>query len=86
MSHIGTYLSPFAGYRTVGKLDQVEGIVYIRLQLVHRAILVRILVLILTRKAAIQHGERFCPDIFAQLEIFEKAQAVRLVIIREFLM
>ena len=52
MTHVCTELTPLGGYRTIGKLYQVEGIVDVALKLIYgyMGILVVIAILILARQ------------------------------------
>ena len=79
MPHRGPPGAPGAGSRAVGKLDQVQRVLDIRLKLVQRRQFAGVE---LAGHAAIQNRQRLRADVLAQLEELEKAQAKRLEIIR----
>ena len=83
MPHVCTDLSPFAGHRTVGKLDEVKAVVDIRLQFVHGN-MGRLIVpiLILTGKSDAEDGQRLGTDILRELEELEEPQSIALVVVR----
>ena len=47
MAHIGTELTPLGGNRAIGKLDQVEGIVDVALEILDCYMRIRILIIVL---------------------------------------
>ena len=85
MAHIGAQLSPFRVGRTVGELDQVEGIVDVRLQILGIAGRVGFLIvpiLVLASHTYIQYGKRSRADFLAQQEVFIESQTIALEIVR----
>ena len=86
MPHICPQFAPAGSDRSVGKLDQIQGIIDVGLQLLYWHMLLHALVLKLAGEPAIQDGQRLRAQILTQLKIFEEAQTVRLVIVGEFLM
>ena len=84
MAHLGTYLSPLRVGRSVGKLDEVEAVVDVRLQLVEGymgALLVPVLEL--AGEADAEDGQGLGTDILGKLEELEEAEAVRLIVVGE---
>ena len=83
MSHIGTHLSPLGGCSTVGKLDEVEGILHVRAEFSKGN---HFVAFVLAGQPAAQYRQRLCTEVFTQQEIFVKAKSVTLEIIRESFM
>ena len=83
MTHLGTHLTPLRCSGAVGKLDEVEAVLDVRLQLVdgHMGALT-IPVLELAGHTHVEYGQRLGTDVLSQLEELEEAQAVRLEIVR----
>ena len=83
MAHLCTQLTPLGSRSTIGELDQVEGIVDIRLQVVdsHVRVLVIVLVLELAGKAAAQHRQRLCSNLLRQQEELIEAETIGLIIV-----
>ena len=69
MAHVCPYFSPLGFNGSIGKFDQIEGILDIRFELVHRHHFRRIK---LAGHSATQDWKRFRPQIFCQLKIFEE--------------
>ena len=65
--------------RAVGELDQIQRVLDVRIQLLERGQFAGIE---LAGHAAVQDRQRLRPDVFAELEEFEKAQPKRLEIVR----
>ena len=83
MSHIGTYLSPFGIHVSISKLNQIECILNIVIQITNGYVSFRIIILILAGKSAIQNRQRCRTHFFRQQEIFVESQSIALIIIRE---
>ena len=80
MSHIGTHLSPLGSNRAVGKFNQVECILYVRIEFIHRNYFVAF---VLAGEPAADYRKRFCTEVFAQQEVFEVTKSQSLEIVRE---
>ena len=80
MSHIGTHLSPLGSNRAVGKFNQVECILYVRIELIHRD---HFVAFVLAGEPAADYRKRFCTEVFAQQEVFEVTKSQSLEIVRE---
>ena len=83
MSHIGTYFSPRSIHVSISKLNQVECILNIVIQITNCYVSFRIIILILAGKSAIQNRQRCRTHFFRQQEIFVESQSIALIIIRE---
>ena len=77
MTHIGTELTPFRGNRTIGKLDEVECIVDIALQIIYGyvGILIIISVLILASQTYRENWQWFSTNLLRKEEILIEALA-----------
>ena len=82
MSHIRTNFSPSSRNITIGKFNQIQCILYIRIKFGQADLLVGI-ILILAYQSAVQNRQRFGAYILRQLEILKEAQSVSLEIIGE---
>ena len=83
MAHVGSQFAPLGGGGAIGKLYQVECIVYVRLQVVkaHVGVLVIVFVLELAGQSATQYGQRFGSDFFREQEKLVESQSVGLVVV-----
>ena len=81
MPHFGALASPCSGGVAVGKLNEVEAVLYVWLQLAHRHVGAVVLVLKLACHAHVKHRQRLGTNVFRQLEIFEETQSVALIVV-----
>ena len=81
--YIGTYFSPRSIHVSISKLNQVECILNIVIQITNCYVSFRIIILILAGKSAIQNRQRCRTHFFRQQEIFVESQSIALIIIRE---
>jgi len=83
VTHVGAQLSPLARHRTVGKLDEVEGVVNVGLQVFDGAVGIAgiVLVLVLAGQSHRKDGQRLGPDLLRQEEILIETETVGLVVI-----
>ena len=87
MAHVGTHLPPLGIGGAVGKLDEIEAVVDIRLQLIHRHVgTLLVPVLELAGESDAEDGQRLGTDVLSKLEELEEAQSVRLKVVREIAM
>ena len=89
MTHVGTQFCPHVlGWVTIGKLNQVEHIVDVGLQLIHRHMGIATIaaILELAGETHTHHRQGFCTNLLRQLEILEEAQSVALEIVGEVAM
>ena len=82
VAHLSTDLTPLGVGRAVGKLDQVETVLDIGLQLVvgHVGIL-GLPVLELAGHTDVEHWQGFCTDILGELEELEETEAIALEVV-----
>ena len=76
MAHVGTHLAPFCRDVAIGKLHEVEGILYIVIQLVDRHVNARlrgVRVLELATQTTGNDGQRLTAEVLAELEELEEA-------------
>ena len=85
MTHIGTELTPLGGDRTISKLDKVECIVDIALEILDSYMCIRILiiVLILASQTYRENWQWLCTNLLRKEEVLVEAQAQRLIVVRE---
>ena len=84
MTHVGTKLTPLGGDTTVSKLDEVESIVDIRLEVVYSymCILIIVAVLILASQAYRQNRQWFGTNLLRKKEVLIESKAVGLIVVR----
>ena len=82
MAHLGTHLTPGGRGVAIGKLHQIECILNIGLQLLHRAVGRRV-VLELTRQTATHHRQRLGTHRLGKAEVLIEAQTVGLEVVGE---
>ena len=76
VSHRGTQAAPCGIGVTVGKLDKIDGVLYIFVEAVDRHLYLRVGILILAQHTHIQHGQRLGTYFFGEQEIFVETEAV----------
>src|SRR5574344_1765489 len=82
MSHLRTLLSPCRVHVAIGKLDEVEAVLDIWVELVHRhmcALLVPVLEL--ACHTYVEHWQRLCTYILRELEELKESQSVALIVV-----
>ena len=77
MTHIGTELTPLGGDRTIGKLDEVECIIDIALEILdsHMRIRILIIILILASQTYRENWQWLCTNLLRKEEVLIEAQA-----------
>ena len=84
VSHLGALLTPCGVDVAVGKLDKVETILYIRLQILNGYVCRRVVgVLELASHTYVEHRQRLGANVLRQEEVLVEAQSVALIIIGE---
>ncbi len=89
VSHVGTEFCPrILGRVTIGKLNEVEHVVDVGLQLVngHMSIAAVGAVLKLTGETYTHDGQWLCTNLFGELEVFEEAKTIGLEVVGEIAM
>jgi hypothetical protein len=84
--HIGTHLTPLGIYISIGKLDEVESILDVRLKILEcnmHAWLGGIRVLELARESARDNRQSLRAEVLAELEELEESKSVALEIVGE---
>ena len=77
MTHIGTELTPLGGNRTIGKLDEIECIIDIALEILdcHMRIRILIIVLILASQTYRENWQWLSTNLLRKEEVLVEAQA-----------
>ena len=86
MSHLGTQLTPLRIGAAVGKLNQVKGIINIRLQVIYRhmhTVGILVGVLILAGETHIQYGQSLGTNVLGEQEELIETQTIRLEVAGE---
>ena len=87
VSHFGAFASPYGRGVAVGKLNEVETVLDVGLELVQGDMCFRVVpVLVLACHAHIEHRQRLGTDVFGKLEVLEEAQSVALEVVGEVAM
>ena len=82
VAHLGALLAPFRVDVAIGKLDEVEAVLDVGVELVHRGVGVGS-VLELAGQSDAQHGQRLGADVLREEEELIEAESVRLVVVCE---
>ena len=84
VSHLGTQFAPCRSVGTIGKLNQIDGILDVWVEVFNGHMIGGFAfdrILELAGHAAVEHGERFGSKIFAELEILEEAKTIGLIVV-----
>ena len=82
MPHLCTLLSPCRVHVAIGKLDEVEAVLDIRVKLVHRHVSALLVpVLELACHTHVEHWQRLGTDVLRELEELKESQSVALIVV-----
>ena len=81
MAHFGTELTPLGVRTAIGKFYQVQGILYIFIQLVHRLMSAQVIVLVLASQTHTEDRQWLGTYFLGEQEVLIEAQTVALVVV-----